>query len=70
MKNIVFAICSLLFFIGGIWLYNKLENKIPDSSWLIVVIKILAALLALIIYIMIIKMFADIFNVTWSYPLM
>lgn len=68
MKNIIFSICSFLFLFGGIWLYNKIENKIPDANWLIVVTKILIAILCLIIYAIIFRWFAGIFNITWEYP--
>lgn len=68
MKNIIFTVCSLLFLLGGIYLYDKIENKIPDTNWLIVGTKILIALFALIIYIIIVKFFANIFNITWKYP--
>lgn len=67
MKNIIFTICSLLFLLGGVYLYYVIENKIPDANWLIVLAKILVALFALIIYIIISMFFADIFNITWEY---
>lgn len=68
LKLIIFAVCSLLFLLAGIYLYGIIENKIPDSSWIIIVVKILVALIALVIYIIIVKFFANIFNITWTYP--
>lgn len=68
MKSIIFTICSLLFLIAGIWLFGFINKYIPDSKWFIVVIKILTALLALIIYILIVCWFANVFNITWHYP--
>ena len=68
MKNILFAVCSLLFLLCGIWLYNKIENMIADANWLIVVIKILIAILSLIVYIIILMWFANTFNISWEYP--
>lgn len=68
MKSIIFAVCSLLFFLVGVWLFEFIEKYIPDNKWYIVVIKILIALLALIIYIAIDCWFANIFNITWHYP--
>jgi hypothetical protein len=67
-KNIIFAICSLLILFAGVYLYEKIEDKIPDTNWLIVGIKIIIALLAFVIYIIIVKFFANIFNITWEYP--
>ena len=49
-------------------MYGIIEDKIPDANRLIVIIKILIALLFLIIYIIIVRWFANIFNITWSYP--
>ena len=68
MRNIIFAVCSLLFLAGGIYLYSIIENKISDANWLIVGTKILIALIALVMYIVIVNFFANIFNITWEYP--
>lgn len=70
MKNIIFTICALLFLLGGIYLFDIIEGKIADANWIIVGAKILIALIALILYAIILKFFANIFNVTWEYPLL
>lgn len=70
MKNIIFTVCALLFLLGGIYLFDIIESKIPDANWLIVGAKILIALVALILYAIILKFFANIFNITWNYPIL
>lgn len=68
LKNIIFTVFSLLLLLGGIYVYDIIENKIPDDNWLIILMKILIALIALVIYIIIVKFLANVFNISWKYP--
>jgi hypothetical protein len=68
MKSIIFTACALIFFAIGAWLFEYIVDRIPDDKWSIVVIEIIIAFLALIIYIIIVISLAKVFNLTWSYP--
>ena len=68
MKSIIFTIFALVFFSGGVWLFESIEERIPDDNWIIVVLKILAALIGLVIYIAIFRKLANVFSITWHYP--
>lgn len=68
MKSIIFTIFALVFFSGGVWLFESIEGRIPDDNWIIVVCKILVALIGLVIYIAIFRGLAGVFGITWHYP--
>lgn len=68
MKSIIFVISALIFFSGGVWLFESVEERIPDKNWVIVVCKILVALIGLVIYIAIFRKLAGVFGLTWHYP--
>lgn len=66
MKNTLFTISALLFLVGGSLLFEHFQEKIKDTTWLIVVSKIVIAIALVAIYTLIIKWAAGLSHIEWQ----
>lgn len=66
MKNTLFTISALLLLVGGSLLFEHIQEKIKDTTWLIVVSKIVIAIALVAIYTLIIKWAAGLCHIEWK----
>lgn len=66
MKDIIFTIISLSVFIGGTLLFEHFQEKFEDSSWFVVLFKIVVAIVLLVAYAVILKYAAIYFDIRWK----
>lgn len=66
IKNIIFTISALIVLISGSLLFEHFQEKIKDSSWLIVVSKIAVAIILLVVYGIILKWVSGLCHIEWK----
>ena len=66
MKNTLFTISALLLLVGGSLLFEHFQENIKDTTWLIVVSKIVIAIALVAIYTLIIKWAAGLCHIEWK----
>ncbi len=63
MKKIIFTISALIVFCVGALLYDYFQERIHDSTWLIVILKIVILLVLFVVYCVIYKWVAGLFHI-------
>lgn len=66
MKNIIFTISALIVLIIGSLLFEYYQEKIKDSTWLIVVSKIVVAIILLVVYGLLLKWVSGLCHIEWK----
>lgn len=66
MKNIIFTISALIVLVVGSLLFEHFQEKIKDSTWLIVASKIAIAIILLVVYGLILKWVAGLYHIEWK----
>jgi len=66
IKNIIFTISALIVLVGGSLLFEHFQEKVKDSSWLIVASKITIAIILILIYGLILKWASGLCHIEWK----
>jgi CDP-diacylglycerol pyrophosphatase len=64
--NIIFTVLALIVLVGGSLLFEHCQKKIKDTTWLIVVSKIVIAIILIVIYGLILKWVAGLCHIEWK----
>ena len=66
IKNVIFTVLALIVLVGGALLFEHFQEKIKDTTWLIVVLKIVIAIILIVIYGLILKWAAGLCHIEWK----
>ncbi len=66
VKNLIFTLSSLIILVFGSILFEYFQEKINDTTWLIVISKIVLAFILISIFVSILKYFAGLYSIEWK----
>ena len=66
IKDIIFRISALIILGGGAFLFDYFQEKIDDSTWIIVISKIAIAIALLVVYGLILTWVAGLCHIEWQ----
>ena len=65
-KSIIFTVLALIILTSGAISFEYFQEKIVDSTWKIVALKIVIAIALIVFYGLALKWFAGIYHIEWK----